>query len=65
MRFDCRIVGEVYTSLLFVLKYLSTWRVRQAVKPQPSQGCITGSNPVRATIHQLLLYIKEFLFFAI
>ena len=38
-------------------------RVRQAVKPQPSQGCITGSNPVRATIKKLLLYIKEFLFY--
>lgn len=25
------------------------WRVRQVVKPQPSQGCITGSNPVHAT----------------
>ena len=28
-------------------------RVRQAVKPQPSQGCITGSSPVRGTSKEM------------
>ena len=37
-------------------------RVRQAVKPQPSQGCITGSNPVRDAMKQIKLSSREFFY---
>lgn len=56
-----QIINHIFSFFKKTVKIIKhIWRVRQAVKPQPSQGCITGSSPVRATICLLSLYLKAF-----